>query len=72
MHPKEKISDKKERRRPTGVKEIKSQAATNTRNSGLLSLADALHDKNKIKKSELRLRCIMTLPDGPVKTAMLI
>ena len=40
--------------------------------TGTNSLASAMHDKNNVKKKELRLKCISSIPDRAVETSLLL
>ena len=54
------------------MKEAKSPSSQRAHKDGLLSLADAMKDKNDVKRDELLLRCISQLSDGDGKTKMLL
>ena len=62
----------KQEHTPQGVKIKKRIDKAANISTGINSLASAMHDKNNVKKKELRLKCISSLPDGAVKTTLLL
>ena len=57
---------------PTGIKIAKKIEKTSAINDGIRSLADSMRLKNSVKEKELRLECIAQIPDGEIKTSLLV